>query len=311
MSQPILNKNGLTEAEFLAQYDADKYPRPSMAVDMLIFSIMSEQEQNYRKLPQKQLQVLMIKRGDHPCIGQWALPGGFVNIDESLDEAAKRELKEETGVETRYLEQLHTWGDVDRDPRTRVISCSYLSLVDSEARQAKAGDDADDAVWYSVAEEVLAHEKTADEQGYAINKVIELKLESDKEHLQARIRWSKEVRGKQFQDQLEVSDSQGIAFDHAKLITVGLERLRRKLYSSDVVFQLMPETFTLTELQQVYEVILGEKLLKANFRRKVAPLVVKTDGVRKAAGHRPSQLYRFNYRWIEEDHWPIGGGNLK
>lgn len=311
MARAILNRNGLTEAEFLAQYDANKYPRPSMAVDMLIFSITSEQEQNYRKLPQKQLQVLMIKRGDHPCIGQWALPGGFVNIDESLDDAARRELKEETGVETRYLEQMYTWGDVNRDPRTRVISCCYLSLVDSDARQAKAGDDADDAVWFSVTEQVLESARRADDQGYTMHKTSRLALDSDTEHLVGVVDWSKEVRGKQVKDQLEVLESQGIGFDHAKLISVGLERLRRKLYTSDVVFQMMSDTFTLTELQQVYEVILGEQLLKANFRRKVAPLVVKTEQVRKAAGHRPSHLYQFNYRWIEANNWPIGGGIME
>lgn len=306
--QPLLNKDGLTEAEFLARYDAGKYPRPSMAVDMLIFSITSEQEQNYRKLPQKQLQVLMVKRGDHPCIGQWALPGGFVNIDEGLDAAARRELKEETGLETRYIEQMHTWGDVNRDPRTRVISCAYLSLVDSEGREAKAGDDADDACWFSLEEQVLKYEKRADEQGYVLCRTNRLQLENQVEQLSATVQWTKAVRGKSVETKLEILDSQGIAFDHPKLLSFGLDLLRRKLSTSDIVFRLMPETFTLTELQQVYEVILGKKLLKANFRRKIAHMVVQTQAVKKSAGHRPSQLYKFNYRWIEDDNWPEGGG---
>jgi len=125
----VLNKQGLTAEQFLSTYDASKYPRPSVTVDMLIFSVTDEEKKNYRKLPEKVLRLLMIKRGDHPYLGQWALPGGFVKMDESLDEAALRELKEETNINDIYMEQLYTWGAVARDPRTRVISVSYMSLV--------------------------------------------------------------------------------------------------------------------------------------------------------------------------------------
>ena len=116
----LKNKQGLTEEQFLARYDAGKYERPSVTVDMLIFTVTDEENQNYRKLPEKVLRLLLIKRGDHPYIGQWALPGGFVEMDESLDEAALRELQEETNIKNIYMEQLYTWGDIGRDPRTRL-----------------------------------------------------------------------------------------------------------------------------------------------------------------------------------------------
>ena len=153
------NKMGLTEEEFLAQYDSGKYERPSVTVDMLIFTVTDVESDNYRKLPEKALKLLPDQRGDHPCIGQWALPGGFVQMDESLEEAAYRELKEETGVDKVYLEQLYTWGDPDRDPRTRVISTSYLSLTVSSGLDIKASDDADDARWFTVTYRVFKEQK--------------------------------------------------------------------------------------------------------------------------------------------------------
>lgn len=146
----LKNKLGLTEEQFLATYDASNFERPSVTVDMLIFTVTDEEKKSYRKLPEKVLRLLMIKRGDHPYIGQWALPGGFAQMDESLDEAALRELKEETNIDKIYMEQLYTWGDVGRDPRTRVISTSYMSLVECSTLDIKASDDADDAKWFTV-----------------------------------------------------------------------------------------------------------------------------------------------------------------
>lgn len=156
----IKNRQGLTEKEFLGQYDAGIYERPSVTVDMLIFTVMDEEKENYRKLPEKSLKLLLVKRGDHPFIADWALPGGFVSVNESIDEAAMRELKTETNIDNIYMEQLYTWGDVKRDPRTRVISCSYMALIDSTTLDVKAGDDADDAAWFNVSYDVIEEKKT-------------------------------------------------------------------------------------------------------------------------------------------------------
>lgn len=293
----LKNKRGLTEEQFLATYDASKFERPSVTVDMLIFTVTDEEKKNYRKLPEKVLRLLMIKRGDHPYIGQWALPGGFVKMDESLDEAALRELKEETNIDDIYMEQLYTWGDVTRDPRTRVISASYMSLVDSSTLDIKASDDADDAKWFTVSCKLYQEQKTVTEKGYILQRLFKLSLSNDEDNLSAIVKIIKTVEGKVTKVEREVVESNGIAFDHVKIIEYGIERLRSKIEYTDIAFNLMPELFTLTELQQVYEVILDMELLKANFRRKTADMVIETNEYTRDAGHRPSKLFRFNPNW--------------
>lgn len=297
MGGNIVNKQGLTEEQFLSAYDASKFERPSVTVDMLVFTVTDEEKENYRKLPKKVLRLLMIKRGDHPFIGQWALPGGFVNMNESLDEAALRELKEETNIDNIYMEQLYTWGDVDRDRRTRVISASYMSLVDSSTLDIKASDDADDAKWFTVSCKMYQEQKTVMENGYVLQRWFKLTLSNDDDELYAIVKTEKTVDGKITSIKREIVESHGIAFDHAKVIQYGIERLRNKIEYTDIAFNLMPSRFTLTELQQVYEIILDTELLKANFRRKIADMVVETNEYTKDAGHRPSKLFRFNPDW--------------
>ena len=146
----LRDRNGLTEAEFLSSYEPGDYVRPSVAADMVIFTVMETEEENYRKLPEKELEVLLIQRGVHPYLGCWALPGGFVRPDETTEAAARRELKEETGVDHVYLEQLYTFSEPERDPRTWVMSCSYMALIDSAKVRVRAGDDADQAVWFRI-----------------------------------------------------------------------------------------------------------------------------------------------------------------
>ena len=117
----VRDQNGLTEAEFIRQYDPNRYEKPAVTVDMLIFTVNPEKDDS--------LELLMIERGGHPFLGKWAIPGGFVEMEESLEEAAARELKEETDLSDIYMEQLYTFGDVGRDPRMRVISVAYMALV--------------------------------------------------------------------------------------------------------------------------------------------------------------------------------------
>lgn len=286
-----------SEAEFLKSYDAGRYERPSVTVDMLIFTIMDEKVDNYRKLPEKSLKLLMIKRGGHPYKGDWALPGGFVAMDESLEDAAKRELKSETNVDDVYLEQLFTWGDVGRDPRTRVISCSYMALADSSKIEVKAGDDAADAAWFNVRHKLLEERKTILEKGFSIEKTVRLELTGDVDSLEAVIKVIDRYNNRTKSVDRQIISSKGIAFDHAMMIEYAIERLRNKIEYTDIAFSLMPELFTLTELQQVYEAILDKELLAAAFRRKIADMVIETDYFTKDAGHRPSRLYRFNPGW--------------
>lgn len=291
------DRNGITEQEFLQLYDASQYERPSVTVDMLIFTVMDKDQINYRKLPEKSLQLLLIKRGEHPYIGQWALPGGFVSVHESIEEAAQRELRSETNIDNIYMEQLFTWGDTDRDPRTRVISCSYMALVDRSALVVKAGDDADDAGWFEVTYQMFQEKRTLWEDGYEHERLMKITLSHEDDLLSATVKITEITRGRTRKIVREIVDTEGIAFDHAKIIEYAIERLRNKIEYTDIAFNLMPPRFTLSELQQVYEVVLGKELLAAAFRRKIAPMVVETNESTKDAGHRPSKLYRYNPFW--------------
>jgi len=270
MSQ--LDVNGLNEKQFLKQYNPSEYPRPSVTVDIVIFTVADVEMDNYRKLPEKELRILLIQRGGHPYIGQWALPGGFVRPDETVGEAANRELVEEAGVHGGYLEQLYTFSKPGRDPRTWVISCAHMALIDNERLNLKAGSDADDARWF-----VVKTENTT--------KHIKLLLSNENTNLSAV------VVPKSSEIELQIVENNGLAFDHAEIIMCALNRLRAKLEYTDLTFSLMLERFTLTELQQVHEAILGKPLYKAAFRRKVKGLVEETGDFTRKAGHRPSQIY--------------------
>lgn len=276
----IRDKNGLTEEEFLASYRPGDFERPSVAADMVIFAVTDREEENYRKIPEKELRLLLIKRGGHPYLGSWALPGGFVRPGETADQAAMRELREETGLDQVYLEQLYTFSEPGRDPRTWVMSCSYMALIDGNCVKLQAGDDADQAAWFKIScrpagerEGVGVWELTLSHRDIVLKTVLE-KAEKDP-FVRCRI-----------------ADRGGLAFDHSQIIACGLERLRTKIRYTDAAFHLMPEYFTLTQLKQVYEVILGKQLPAAAFRRKMASMVEETRRYTENKGHRPSRLYR-------------------
>lgn len=301
-SNEKVNSHGQTEKEFLAAYNPYKYERPSVTVDMLIFTVTDAKKRNYRTLPDKELKLLLIKRGEHPFIGQWALPSGFAKMDESLEQAAVRELKEETNIDSIYMEQLYTWGEADRDPRARIISTSYMALADSSTLEVVANDDAADAKWFSVQCKLFQEHRTLTGTGYEQQRLYKLKLACEGEKdLEAVIKKVKTVSGRTVRTYGSIEECSGIAFDHAGIIEYALERLRSKIEYTDIAFNLMPELFTLTQLQQVYEVILDTELLKANFRRKTARMVIETNQYTKDAGHRPSKLYRFNTDWNKEN----------
>lgn len=293
-NQPVTDSNGLTEEQYLKAYDASIYDRPSVTVDMLIFTVKDLEQNNYRKLAPKSLQLLLIKRGEHPYLGQWALPGGFVAVDESVEDAARRELYSETNIDDLYMEQLYTWGAVERDPRTRVISCSYMALADRSTLEVRAGDDAAEAEWFDVSYEVVNDVSRSLEEGTAQETQIRLMLRKDDITLSAVVSITESEQGRSKKVHREIVESQGIAFDHALMIEYAIQRLRGKAEYTDIIFNLMPPLFTLSELQRVYEIILGKELLAAAFRRKIADIVIETDEFTKDAGHRPSKLYRYN-----------------
>jgi len=205
------------------------YPHPAVTTDVVLFTI-----------DDSRLKLLLISRASEPFAGQWALPGGFLEIDEDLKDGALRELREETGVSGIYLEQLRTFGRPGRDPRERVISVAYYALAPCERLTVRAASDAAEASWFPVA------------------------------------------------------DLPALAFDHAQIIQAAHERLVAKLDYSTIAFQFMPERFTLSELQQVYEILLDAELDKRNFRKWARALeqIEETDEQRRRGSHRPARLYR-------------------
>lgn len=285
------DKDGLTEQEFLAGYNAGNYQRPSVAADIAIFTIGNVEQQSHRKLPEKELRILLIKRSGHPYLGCWALPGGFAGPNETVGQAAMRELREETGVESGYLEQLFTFSDPGRDPRTWVMSCTHMALVDSRQLKLKAGDDASAAEWFRLSYTLMEEEKKRSANFYSMHRRYLLEMSAGNHLLTAVV---EQISGRETCE-YRIAENHGLAFDHAKIIACAVDHLRKQLEGSELAFNLMPEKFTLTELQQVYEVILGRPLLKAAFRRKVKELVRETGEYTEHAGHRPSQLFRQNW----------------
>ena len=208
-----------------------EYPRAALTVDCVVFGF-----------DEAELKVLLIQRALEPFKGRWALPGGFVRVDETLDAAARRELVEETGLENVFLEQLFTYGEVARDPRERVVSVAYFALVKLSDHRAQAATDAANAEWFPVA-----------------------KLPK-------------------------------LAFDHAEIVDQAWVRLQGKVRYQPVGFELLPPKFTLSQLQHLYEAILGTELDKRNFRKKVLgyELLVPLNETLMAGRHRPAQLFRFD-----------------
>jgi len=200
-----------------------------LAADAVVFTILH-----------KELQILLIKRKNHPFKGMYALPGGYVKTNESLNEAAQRELEEETGVKNIFLKQMRAYGKVDRDPRGRIVSVAYLSLINPHQR-LHATTDAEKAKWSPI------------------------------------------------------DDLPKLAFDHQDIINYALKTLRFEIQTTNIAYQILPRKFTLTQLQSLYEVVLGKKFDKRNFRKRVHEfgILKETKEQWREGAHRPAVLYEF------------------
>lgn len=267
-----------SEEEFLKDYDSSKFEKLSMTTDILLISVSSIKQDNYRKTSEKKMSILLVKRNNYPYKDMWCLPGGFLNPkNETLDECAKRVLKTETNLTDIYLEQLFTFSDLNRDPRMRVVSTSYIALVDKNSLIEELESNAS---WFDIT--------FIDEKDNVVDIVLDNGLEEIKFQIQKTLKEKTTDRYK-----FSVLKNDRLAFDHPIVILSGIERLKNKINYTDIVFNMMPEYFTLGELQQVYEVILGKKLLDPAFRRIIADKVEKTDKVKTGGGHRPSALFRY------------------
>ncbi|MFR0822276.1 MAG: NUDIX hydrolase [Clostridia bacterium] len=280
----------------MRETSCEEFFKPSVTVDSIVFTIRDEKIDNYRKLPEKKLQILLVKRGEEPYKNTWSIPGTFVQEKEKLEEAVDRCLREKANMKDLYLEQLYTWGDPARDPRTRVISTSYMGLVDSQAIQMKAGKNVEDINWFTVKLNTIKETNKENKHGYQKTEEIEILLEGSHEILTSKVKVVKELKDGNISIYTQILKSD-LAFDHAKLLIYAIERLKNKVEYTTIAFHLMPEKFTLTKLQQVYEILLDKQLLKANFRRKIADMVIETQEYEENAGHRPSKLYTFNTNW--------------
>lgn len=211
------------------------FARPLVTVDVVILTLRDGR-----------LEVLLVRRGDEPFTGCWALPGGYIHPreDADLDAAARRILFEKTGVETPYLEQLQGFGNAVRDPRGWTATFAYFALIASDSVALKRGANADEVAWWEV----------ADDGG----------VEPD------------------------------LAFDHALILGRAVARLRAKVEYTSLPVHLLPEKFTLPDLQKVYEQILGHLIDKSAFRKRMAEadFVEPLEGERRPASNRPAQLYR-------------------
>lgn len=267
-----------TEKEFLENYDVTKFDRLSMTSDILLVSVSNKDSTNYRKTSKKMISILLVKRNDFPFKDKWCLPGGFLNPkNETLDECAKRVLKKETNLSDIYLEQLCTFDDIKRDPRTRVVSTAYVALVDKNKLTHKLNKD---AFWFDITE------------FKEIDNIVNITLNNSNEIISFSIK-KNVIQKTTDQYSPSILKNESIAFDHPKVILAGIERIRNKINYTDIVFNMMPKYFTLGELQDVYEVILGEKLLAPAFRRIIANKVEKTDKMLTGKGHRPSVLFKY------------------
>lgn len=206
-----------------------KYPRPCVTTDCVVFGFDGAK-----------LNVLLIERGIEPYKGHWAFPGGFLNMDETALQGAKRELYEETGLKDAYIHQFHAFSEVNRDPRDRVITIAYYALV--RISEVKAGDDA------------------AKAQLFPLDKMPPL------------------------------------AFDHDKILRMATNELRRQIHFEPIGFELLPEVFTMTQLQHLYEAILNVKFDRRNFSNKILKLGILTqlEETLPMSNKKVAFLYKFN-----------------
>lgn len=273
----------MREHDYLRQYNS----KPSVTVDIIIFSLFEEACNNYRKLPEKSMEVLLVRRGKYPYKGMYALPGGFLKPNETLESAAFRELQEETGAKCDYLQQLRTFSEPDRDPRQRVITCAYTALVDGASIKVLGGTDVKTAEWFKV------HLEANNEPEH----LWTLSLSNGTAELRATMKENAENKVNEFPG-LEIIYSNGLAFDHALIIAYAVLKLRQQINLEPIAFTMLPDRFTLTEAQKAYEAILGRKLYTQAFRRKIAEFVAETSEYAEKGGHRPSKLYRRKQTFI-------------
>ena len=289
------------EQEYLKNYHIENFDRPSIATDIVVFSIMDDGKNgNYRKSTDKALKVLLVKRANYPFMNQWSLPGGFCRPGEDVIETARRELLEETNIRRSYLSLAGIFGEAGRDPRGWIISNTYLALVNAEEYEVRGGQGAWEARWFKFELWQTEEEKAVSEENVLVKKQYEILLSNEElgMTLCGQVNEYKEFKEYHEQVRYEIIRNEQVAFDHLKILLYTFLKLRREAENDyRLPFDLMGETFTLTQLQSTFELVLGHPLLAPNFRRKILPKVEPTKECHTGEGHRPAKLFR---RKLEE-----------
>lgn len=238
------------------------YERPSVAADIATFGIDSERSENKRELDNKMLKILLIKRGEEPYKSQYSLPGGFLRPTETIEDAAIRELQEETGISNATLIPMKTYSAPDRDPRGWIISCAFLALIRTIDTNTVETSDAESSFWMTLE---MKNDMIVINNGEIIIKINNGKAVSEE-----------------------------LAFDHAQIIYDAFLKLKDEVINHDIIFNLLPEYFTIADLQIPYEIITGKKEVAANFRRKMTTKKIEETDMfdNDGAMHRPSKLYK-------------------
>ncbi len=263
-----------SDEEFLKNYSSDDYEKMSITTDITLFGISDKKDENYRKNATKSFSILLVKRHTPPFMNKYCIPGGFLSLDEKLLDCAKRVLAIEANIDNVYLNQIHTSSDIDRDIRGRILSVSYLGLIDKNIILSSLKDNAS---FFD-----LTFEYYED--------IIKIKFKNDKEEFCCSV---KKIVDEFGVTSFEEYENGYLAFDNLKMIMYSIDYLKNNINYKDLVFHLLPKNFTLKELQLVYEAILDKKLIDSVFRRTIKNLVIPTNEYKNDGGHRPSRLYQY------------------
>ena len=245
------------------------------ANDLVIFGVDSRRNDNLRVLPVKHLSVLLVKRNKEPDKDKWSLPGGFIDLNETSKDASVRVLKKETGLSNVYMQQIGVNDLVSRDSRGRIISTTYMALVDRTLIKNELNENAS---WFDLE---IKEDKN----------IISINLHNEEEHISFKVKRIV-VDKKSGEYEYELVDK-GLSFDHDVILVKSLMELRNKVENTDIVFNLMPKLFTVGELKQVYELLLGKNLVNSAFRRWINDRIEFSGEYISTGGHRPSELCKY------------------
>ncbi|MCM1131007.1 MAG: nicotinate (nicotinamide) nucleotide adenylyltransferase [Roseburia sp.] len=263
-----------SDEEFLKNYNSDDYEKMSITTDITLFSVSDIEAKSYRKKNGKSFSILLVERESAPFMSRYCIPGGFLSLDEKLLDSAKRILFTEANIDDVYLNQFHTFSDIDRDVRGRVLSVSFLGLID---KSKIVNDLKPKASFFDI---TINQNKD----------ILTIVFKNESKEFSCKVRRTIDAYGIiSFQEE----ENEYLAFDHLKIIVTALEYLKNQIQKEDIVYHLLPKEFTLKELQMVYEAILGKKLIDSVFRRTIKDKVISTEKFKNDGGHRPSRLYSY------------------